>query len=173
MLCHSANLLTYSAWNILNQPEVLKILNLPEVLPEVELQLFPARGGWGPLPPRQLHLYIGVPGSFFRGGQQFLSAKTQSCSVKKISKPNKNGYKQTNLAEKFIKYGGKGLCWPCFVSALSAFQFFSAKLTISFLPSHPILFCQAKYFCQGGPRPPRPPPRNAYEVRKVYVRGGV
>ena len=28
---------------------------------------------------------IGVPGSFFRGGQQFLSAKTQSCSAKKIS----------------------------------------------------------------------------------------
>ena len=81
---------------------------------------------------------IGVLGAFFRGGQQFLSAKTQSCSAKKISKPNKNGYKQTNLAENFIKYGGKGLCWPCFVSALSAFQFFSAKLTISLLPSHPI-----------------------------------
>ena len=29
-------------------------------------------------------------------------------------------------------------------------QFFSVKLSISFLPSYPILFCQAKYFCQGG-----------------------
>ena len=28
---------------------------------------------------------IGVPGAFFRGGQQFLSAKTQFCSAKKIS----------------------------------------------------------------------------------------
>ena len=28
---------------------------------------------------------IGVLGAFFRGGQQFLSAKTQSCSAKKIS----------------------------------------------------------------------------------------
>ena len=28
---------------------------------------------------------IGVPGSFLRGGQPFLSAKTQSCSAKKIS----------------------------------------------------------------------------------------
>ena len=37
-------------------------------------------------------------------------------------------------------------------------QFFSVKLSISFLPSYPILFCQAKYFCQGRPRPPRPPP---------------
>ena len=70
-------------------------------------------------------------------------------------------------------YGGKGLCWPCFVSALSAFQFFSAKLTISLLPSHPILFCQAKYFCQGGAKvPPAPPPRNAYAhnyVKHLYI----
>ena len=29
--------------------------------------------------------FIGVLGSFFRGGQQILSAKTQSCSAKKIS----------------------------------------------------------------------------------------
>ena len=27
--------------------------------------------------------HIGVPGAFFRGGQQFLSAKTESCSAKK------------------------------------------------------------------------------------------
>ena len=32
------------------------------------------------------HMDIGVPGAFFRGGQQFLSAKTQSCSAKKIQK---------------------------------------------------------------------------------------
>ena len=28
-------------------------------------------------------LSIGVPGAFFRGGQQFLSAKNESCSAKK------------------------------------------------------------------------------------------
>ena len=38
-----------------------------------------------------------------------------------------------------------------------AFQFFSVKLSISFLPSYSFLFCQAKYFFKGGPRPPRPP----------------
>ena len=37
-------------------------------------------------------------------------------------------------------------------------QFFSVKLSISFLPSHPILFCQAKYFCQGGAKAPPAPP---------------
>ena len=37
-------------------------------------------------------------------------------------------------------------------------QFFSVKLSISFLPSYPILFCQAKYFCQGGAKDPPAPP---------------
>ena len=37
-------------------------------------------------------------------------------------------------------------------------QFFSVKLSISFLPSYPILFCQAKYFCQGGAKAPPAPP---------------
>ena len=37
------------------------------------------------LPIQPVGEVIGVLGSFFRGGQQFLSAKTQSCSAKKIS----------------------------------------------------------------------------------------
>ena len=140
-------------------------------------------------------IFIGVPGSFFRGGQPFLSAKTQSCSAKKISshggpnypflfcqadvpffyvtllcqswnwvkfaewwlqnrqkwmknrqiwqKPNINGWKQANLAEKLTKYGGKGEYWPCSLSALLSFtilfcqnvNFFSAMPPNSVLPS--------------------------------------
>ena len=38
---------------------------------------------------------IGVPGAFFRGGQQFLSAKTQSCSAKKY--PLRGGPNSTTL----------------------------------------------------------------------------
>ena len=58
------------------------------------------------------------------------------------------------------------------------FQFFSAKLLISFLPSHPILFCQAIYFCQGGAKaPPAPPPRtpmitNTYDTDTTECAGG-
>ena len=55
------------------------------------------------------------------------------------------------MAEKLAKYGGKGECWPFSVSALLSSEFFSARLSISFLPSHPFLFCQAKYFCLGAP----------------------
>ena len=39
-------------------------------------------------------------------------------------------------------------------------------MSISFLPCHPILFCQAKKFCQGGakaPRPPGPPQERLWE----------
>ena len=119
--------------------------------------------------------HIGVLEAVFRGGQQFLSAKTQSCSAKKYplrggqilqfcsaklnddSNTDKNGRKigkygrnqtkmaenRLNLAEKLAKYGGKGECWPCSVSALLSFpiffcqtvNFFSAKPPNSVLPS--------------------------------------
>ena len=154
---------------------------------------------------------IGVLGSFFRGGQQFLSAKTQSCSAKKYplrgakfynsvlpswctillchkcsaslnigqkllnddSNTDKNGRKigkygrnqtkmaenRLNLAEKLAKYGGKGECWPCSVSALLSFpiffcqtvNFFSAKSPNSVLPS--------LIFLPGGAKAPPAPPQ--------------
>ena len=153
---------------------------------------------------------IGVPGSFFRGGQQFLSAKTQSCSAKKYplrgakfynsvlpswctilfchsvlpvltlskndsktgqngknrqiwQKPNKNGWKQTNFGRKIGKIWRKR-------GMLAMLCFCTFKLSNSFLPNCQFLFCQATQFCsaklnifaKGGPRPPRPPPKNAY-----------
>ena len=49
---------------------------------------------------------------------------------------------------------------------LAMFCFCSFKLSNSFLPSYPILFCQAKYFCKGGAKAP---PKNAYvhEITEV------
>ena len=54
---------------------------------------------------------------------------------------------------------------------LAMFCFCTFKLSNSFLPNCQFLFCQATQFCsaklnifaRGGPRPPRPPPKNAYD----------
>ena len=91
---------------------------------------------------------------FVRGGQilQFCSAKLNDDSNtdkngRKIGKYGRNQTKMAenrlNLAEKLAKYGGKGECWPCSVSALLSFlilfcqtvNFFSAKPPNSVLPS--------------------------------------
>ena len=53
----------------------------------------------------------------------------------------------------------KGIAGYVMLLQFKAFQFFPAKLSISFLPSHPFLFCQAKYFCQGGAKAPPGPPQ--------------
>ena len=65
------------------------------------------------------------------------------------------------MAENSVQIWRKrGLLAHVMLLQFKAFQFFPAKLSISFLPSHPFLFCQAKYFCQGGDQgPPRPSPR--------------
>ena len=53
---------------------------------------------------------IGVPGPFFRGGQQFLSAKTQSCSAKKY--PLRGG--------QILQFCSAKLMYHSFVSHCSA-----------------------------------------------------
>ena len=161
---------------------------------------------------------IGVPGSFFRGGQQFLSATTQSCSAKKISsqggqvlqfcsaklmyhpfvshcsaslkigqkllndgsKTGKNGSKigkyMAETKQKWLKTDKLGRkidkIWRK-RGMLAIFCFCTFKFSNSFLPNCQFLFCQATQFCsaklnifaKGGPRPPWPPPKNAYDLQ--------
>ena len=58
-----------------------------------------------------------------------------------------------NLTENLQNMEKKGNAGHALFLHFYAFKLFSAKLSISFLPSHPILFCQG---------PPAPLPRNAY-----------
>ena len=155
-------------------------------------------------------LSIGVPGPFFRGVQQFLSAKPQSCSAKKISsqgakfsnsvlpswcamllchtvlpshkigqkllnngqKIGKNGKKIRQIGQKPDKHSSKaGKIWRK-RGILAIFCSCTFKVSNSFLQNWQFLFCQATHFCsaklntfaRGGPRPPRPPPKNAYDT---------
>ena len=62
---------------------------------------------------------------------------------------------------------GKGNAGQDLFLHFEAFQFFSAKLSISFLPSYPFLFCQATYFCKGGAK--APPPGTPMPVTQLFT----